>query len=135
MEYVHLSRTPKNSYILDIKHYFHQISWQLSWVPLETPQTIWNNPISYRFISLLLDVIPLYKSASHNYADNAWTSDACHGHNFHRRDLKFSDVPITITIFKRNFKKYDENLITASTVPLKVESKKCCKNIMFNGEE
>ena len=48
-------------YILDIKHYFHQISWQFSLVALETLQTLWNNPISHRFISLS-DVILLYES-------------------------------------------------------------------------
>ena len=33
-------------------------------------------------------------------------------------DMKFSDVPETLTIFKHNYKKNDENLITAGTVPL-----------------
>ena len=43
----------------------------------------------------------------------------CHGHNFHRRDLTFAYVIVdTITIFKHNFKKNDENLITSSMVPL-----------------
>ena len=32
--------------------------------------------------------------------------------NFHRRDLKFSDIPDTITIFKHNEKKMI-NLITS----------------------
>ena len=92
-------------YVLDIKH-FYQISWWLSQVPLEAPQTSWNNPISHRFIIILSDVIPVTKARSHYYADDAWTSNACHGHNFHRRDLKFSDiVPNTITIFNHNYKK------------------------------
>ena len=82
-------------------------------------KTIWNNPISHRFISLLSDVIPFYKSAESELCYNAWTSNACHIHNFHRRDLKFSDiVPDTITIFKHNWKKNEKNLITAGTVPL-----------------
>ena len=56
-----------------------------------------------------------------NYARYAWTSNACHGHNFHHRDLKFSDVvPDTITIFKRRFKKNDETLITFQYGPLKL---------------
>ena len=70
-------------------------------------ETIWNNPISHRFICLLLDVIPFATALSHHYADDAWTSNACHGHNFHCRDLKFSDiVPNTITISNHNFKIY-----------------------------
>ena len=73
---------------------------------IETPQTIWNNPISYRFISSLSDVTPFTKALSHHYADDKWTSNACHGNNFHRRELKFSDVVLdTITNFKNNFKK------------------------------
>ena len=34
---------------------------------------------------------PFMKAQSHYYVDDAWTSNAFHGHNFHRRDLKFSD--------------------------------------------
>ena len=42
----------------------------------------------------------------------------CHGHNFHHRDLKFSDiVPNTITIFKHSKKEY-KYLITSGTVAL-----------------
>ena len=53
------------------------------------------------------------KTLSHNYVDVAWTSNTCHGHDFHHRDLKFSDiVPDTITIFKHNLKKY-KYLITS----------------------
>ena len=92
-------------YILVQKQYFHQISWQLSRVPLETPQTIWNNHISHRFISLLLDLIPLTKVLTHHYVVDAWTSNACQGHNFHCRDLKYLDiVPDTITIYNYNKK-------------------------------
>ena len=59
------------------------------------------------------------KALSHYFAYDAWTSNAWHGHNFHPRDLKSSDVvPNTITIFKHNFKKNYENLITAGTVSL-----------------
>ena len=87
------------------------------WVPLETPQTIWNKPILHRFIRLLSDVISFMKTLSHHYADDTWTSNACHVHNSHRRDLKFSDiVPDTITIFTHNSKN-DKNLITSGTVP------------------
>ena len=71
--------TPKihiYQYILDIKH-FQQISWYLSQVPLETPQIIWNNPISDTFISLVSDIIPFTTAQSHYYADDAWTSNAC----------------------------------------------------------
>ena len=85
---------------------------------LETPQTIWNNSISHRFISFLSDVIPFTKALCHNHADDAWTSNVCHGHNFHHRDLKFSDVRNTLTIFKHNLKKNDENQITSGMVPL-----------------
>ena len=47
-----------------------------------------------------LDVIPFTKALSHNYADDTKTLNACHGHKFHCRDLKFSDiVPNTITMF------------------------------------
>ena len=71
---------------------------------LETPQTMWNNPISHRFISLLSVVISFTKALS-DYADDTWTSHAYHGHNFHPRDLKFSGiVPDTITILKHNKK-------------------------------
>ena len=58
-------------YILDIKHYFHQISLKLSRGTLETPQTIANNPISHRFISLLSDSNPFTLALSHHYADYA----------------------------------------------------------------
>ena len=62
------------------------------------------------------------KALSHNYADDARNSNVYHGHNFHSRDQKFSDVvPDTITIFKRNRKK-DKNLITSSTVALTLET-------------
>ena len=105
-------------YILDIKHYFQQISWSLSRVPLETPETMWNNLISPWFISLLADVIPFRKALSHNYVDDPLISNAYHADNFHHRDLEFSDiVPNTITIFKHN-KKKDKNLITTNAVPL-----------------
>ena len=93
-------------------------SWYI--IPLETPQTTWNNPISHRFISLLSDVIPFMKALSHHYANYAWTSNVCHGHNFHRRAQKFSDnIPNTITIFNHNLKKIDKNLITTKYGPLK----------------
>ena len=36
---------------------------------LETPQTKANNPISYRFISLLSDINPFTLVLSHNYVD------------------------------------------------------------------
>ena len=44
-------------------------------------------------------IIPLMKVLNHHYADDALTSNACHGLNFHHRDLKFSHiVPNTLTI-------------------------------------
>ena len=52
--------------------------------------------------------------------EGVWTSNACHEHNFHRRDLKFSDiVPNNITIFKYIFFKSDENLIASGKVALR----------------
>ena len=48
-------------------------------------------------------IIPFTNALSHHYADDAWTSNACYGLNFHQRDLKFSDiVPNTITIMNKN---------------------------------
>ena len=94
-----------HQYILDIKR-FYQISWELSQVPLETPQTIRPNPISHMFISILSDVITFTKTLSNHDADDAWTSNVCHRHNFHRRDLKFSDiVHDTRTIYDHKKKK------------------------------
>ena len=72
-------------YILNLKHFFTKSHDNYHREPLKTPQTIWNNRISHRFISLLSDVIPLTKALNHHCADDAWTSNACHGHNFHRR--------------------------------------------------
>ena len=61
---------------------------------------------------------PITLALSHNYADDAWTSNACQGHNFHHRDLKFSDVvPKTITNFNHNQKKI-KILISTGAVPL-----------------
>ena len=74
MEYVHPSIPPKiHIYrcILDIKHYFHQISCQLSRGTLETPRTIANNPISHRLISLLSDISPFTLALSPNYVDDS----------------------------------------------------------------
>ena len=48
-------------------------------------------------------IIQFTKEQGHHYADDPWTSSACHGLNFHRRDLKFSDkVRNTITIVNWN---------------------------------
>ena len=71
------------------------------WNTSNPQKTIWNNIISHRFISLLL----FTKATHYHYADDAWTSNACHGHNFHHMDLKFSDsVPNTIMIMNKKFK-------------------------------
>ena len=70
------------------------------------------------------------KVLSHNYEDDEKTSITCHGHNFHRRDLIFSDiVPDTITIFNHDKKKND-NLITSGTVPLSIIKKKNHSNLL-----
>ena len=75
---------------------------QLSLVPLKTSQTIWNNPISYRFISLLSMLSPLRKRRLIN-ADDELRMRAT-GTIF-IVDLKFSDIVLdTITNFNHNFK-------------------------------
>ena len=44
-------------------------------------------------------IIQFTKALSQHYADDAWSTNASHWLNFHRRDLKFSDiVPTTTTI-------------------------------------
>ena len=76
---------------------------------------MWNNPISHRLISLLSDV-----NNPHDVII-MWKTHELQMHamgNFHRRDLKFSDiVPDTIPIFNYN-KKNDKNLIATNTVSL-----------------
>ena len=102
-------RTPRNSYIsiyFGPKAFISPNLMIIIMGTFKTPQTLWNNPISHRFISSLSDVIPFMKALSHNYADDTWTSNACHGHNFYCGDMKFSEiVPDTITILNTIKKK------------------------------
>ena len=47
----------------------------------------------------------VYESAESYYADDAFTSNVCHGFNIYCRDLKFIDiVPNTIIIIIKNKK-------------------------------
>ena len=49
------------------------------------------------------------------------TSNACYGHDFHCRDLEFSDiVPNTVTIFNYD-KTKAKNRFSTGTLPLKCE--------------
>ena len=62
---------------------------------LETPRTMWNNPISHRFISLLSDIIPFSKAQSHHYADEESTSNQIRATDtifIFNVVLKFSDI-------------------------------------------
>ena len=64
-----------------------------------------SNPLKQYEITLFtrcsLAYYSVYESNGSHYADDTWTLNACHGHNFYCRDLKFSDiVPNTITIVK-----------------------------------
>ena len=86
----------------------------LTWLPLlSVGRKSWYIIIYYIYICVLS---PFIKVPSHHYADDTWTSNVCHGHNFHRRDLKFSDIPNTTTIFKHDEKKNYKNLITSGMV-------------------
>ena len=81
-------------------------------------KTIWNNPISH--VHQLIRCYTPLQRRSVRIMRYTWTSNVCHIHNFHRRDLKFSDVPDTITIFKQLKKMI--NRITAGMVPLNVQN-------------
>ena len=67
--------------------------------PLKSPQTYkitHDTQVDYL-------IIPFTKMLSNHRTHDMRTSDACHEHNFHRRNLKFSDiVSNTITIMNKN---------------------------------
>ena len=63
--------------------------------------------------------IPFMKAMSYHYADEVWASNEWDGLNFHRRDLKVSDiVPNTITNMNKNENEYAK----IDTIPFS-----CCR--------
>ena len=106
MDHVCPPRPPQNSYI---SIYFVRETL-FSRNPMIIISGCLRNTTNYSKITLFhigssayYQIVPFTKGLSHNYADNALTSNTWKGHNFHSRDLNFSVIfPNTIPINNKN---------------------------------